>query len=208
MTLIFVAACAGTFVFLSLSPPALRQHLVADWGLVPARLLAAHGNGLQLLRLLSALFVHADWLHLLGNLLFLVIFGVPTERVIGRDLYAALFLCGGVLANLAGAASVAHASLAIVGCSGAVSAIMGAYLALFPRASLGLVLPLGFYFEFVRVPALLLIGVWVGLQLIFTWVGPSVGAVVWWAHIAGFAFGLLAAILMRPVLARRQRMRR
>ena len=137
--------------------------------------------------------------------MFLVIFGVPTERALARGLYLALFLIGGALANFAGAFSVAHASMAIVGCSGAVSAVMGAYLALFPRASLGVVLPLGFYFEFVRVPALLLIGLWVLLQLMFTWAGPSFGAVVWWTHIAGFVFGLLAALLMRPLLSRRQR---
>lgn len=197
--------CVSSFVWLSLLPMPQRIHLVGSWGLVPARLMGDGWQTLEGLRLISALFVHADWLHLVGNLLFLVIFGVPTERGLGRGLYLCLFLVGGALANLAGAFSVAHASMAIVGCSGAVSAVMGAYLALYPRASLGVVLPLGFYFEFVRVPALLLIGLWVLLQLMFTWAGPSFGAVVWWTHIAGFVFGLLAAVLIRPALARRQR---
>lgn len=205
ITLLLVAVCVGSFVWLSLVPAALRIHLVGSWGLVPVRLLDSDWQWYECLRLLSALFVHADWLHLVGNLLFLVIFGVPTERALGRGMYLALFLVGGALANVVGALSVAQASIAIVGCSGAVSAVMGAYLALYPRAHLGVVLPLGFYFEFVRVPALLLIGMWVLLQLLFTWAGPSFGAVVWWTHIAGFVFGLIAALFMRPALARRQR---
>ncbi|MGB8715851.1 MAG: rhomboid family intramembrane serine protease, partial [Rhodanobacteraceae bacterium] len=186
VTLLLVIACVSIFVWLSLVPSVQRIQLVASWGLVPVRLMHSDWLSLELLRLVSALFVHADWLHLVGNLLFLVIFGVPTERALGRGLYLSLFLVGGALANLMGALSVSQASIAIVGCSGAVSAVMGGYLALYPRADLGVVLPLGFYFEFVRVPALLLIGLWVLLQLLFTWAGPSFGAVVWWTHIAGF----------------------
>ncbi len=205
ITALLVALCVSGFVLLSVHPQPLRAQLIAGWGLVPLRLIGGHWPVEQLPHLLSALFVHANWLHLVGNLLFLVIFGVPTERVLGRRFYLLLFLVGGAAANLIGALSVPQATIAIVGCSGAVSAVMGAYLALFPRADLGVVLPLGFYFEFVRIPALLLIGVWVLVQLLFTWVGPTFGAVVWWTHIGGFVFGLLAALFMRPALARRQR---
>ena len=93
----------------------------------------------------------------------------------------------------------------IIGCSGAVSAVVGAYLALFPRARLGLVLPLGLYLEFVRVPAYLLIGVWVLLQLLFSYAGAGFGEVVWWCHIAGFVFGVLFAMLSRGALVRSRR---
>jgi membrane associated rhomboid family serine protease len=86
-----------------------------------------------------------------------------------------------------------------------VSGIIGAYLALFPRARLGLVLPLGLFLEFIRTPASLLIGIWALLQLIFTWVGPAFGAVAWWAHLIGFALGVLFAIISRPAIARRLR---
>lgn len=205
ITLLLVAMCVGGFILVNIHPAGMRPQLIREWGLVPMQLLGGHRPVQQMLRLLSALFVHVNWLHLVGNMLFLLIFGIPTERVLGRGLYLLVFVIGGAAANLAGALSVPMAATAIVGCSGAVSAIMGAYLALFPRAELGVVLPLGFYFEFVRVPALLLIGLWVLVQLVFTWVGPSFGAVVWWTHIAGFVFGLLAAIFMRPALARRQR---
>src|SRR5690348_6437264 len=89
--------------------------------------------------------------------------------------------------------------------SSAVSAVVGAYLALFPRAHLGLVLPLGLYFEFVRVPAWLMIGMWVLLQLLFTLAGPSFGTVVWWAHVAGFGFGIVFAFVSRGAVMRRMR---
>jgi membrane associated rhomboid family serine protease len=112
---------------------------------------------------------------------------------------------GGALANLVGAFTLASANAPIVGSSGAVSAIVGAYFALFPRAKLGLVLPLGLFLEFVRIPAAVLIGFWILLQLLFTFVGPAFGAVAWWTHIAGFAIGILFALIARPAIARRLR---
>jgi membrane associated rhomboid family serine protease len=158
-----------------------------------------------LLRLLTALFIHVAWLHLLSNLLFLVIFGLPAERTLGSFRFLLLFLLGGVVANLMGAISLAGEGRPIIGCSGAVSAVLGTYVALFPRARLGLVLPLGLYLEFVRVPAFLLIGIWVLLQLLFSYAGPSYGAVVWWTHIAGFLFGVVFALFSRDAIARRLR---
>lgn len=205
VTMLLVALCVAGFVALYLLSMPQRMYLIGRWGLIPSRLWQGGWHSREALSLVTALFVHASWLHLLGNMAFLMIFGVPTERAMRWRLYAALFLVGGIVANLVGALSIAEVNQAIVGCSGAVSAVMGAYLALFPRARLGIVLPLGAYFEFVRAPALLLIGMWVLLQLLFTWAGPSFGAVVWWTHIAGFVFGLVAAALLRPALAKRQR---
>jgi membrane associated rhomboid family serine protease len=116
-----------------------------------------------------------------------------------------MFVTGGALANLVGAFTLAGTSAPIIGSSGAVSAVVGAYLALFPRARLGLVLPLGVFLEFVRIPAPLLIGFWAALQLLFTYVGPAFGAVAWWTHIAGFVIGILLALMSRPAIARRLR---
>ena len=98
--------------------------------------------------------------------------------------------------------AVGSAALAVYS---AVSAVLGTYVALFPRARLGLVLPLGLYLEFVRVPAFLLIGIWVLLQLLFSYAGPSYGAVVWWTHIAGFLFGIVFALVSREAIVRRMR---
>lgn len=162
-------------------------------------------NDERLLTLISALFIHLGPVHLIGNLLFLFIFGLPAERSLGPWRFLLLFLAGGALANLAAALLMGTPARAIIGASGGVSAVIGAYLALFPNARLGVVVPLGVWLEFIKVPAALLIGLWAMLQLIFTFVGPSFGAVAWWAHLAGFVVGLLYALASKPALARRSR---
>ncbi|WP_290886418.1 rhomboid family intramembrane serine protease [Arenimonas sp.] len=159
----------------------------------------------RLLTLVSALFIHLGPVHLIGNLLFLFLFGLPAERSLGPWRFLLLFLAGGALANLAAALLMGSPARTIIGASGGVSAVIGAYLALFPNARLGVVVPLGVWLEFIKVPAALLIGLWAALQLVFTFVGPSFGAVAWWAHLAGFVVGLLYALALRPMLARRSR---
>lgn len=210
-TLLVVVLCVGCFVALSLMPPRQEVAWVMRWGTVPARLFDASDTWWEFLLnpdwagLLSALFIHVSWIHLLTNMLFLVIFGLSAERVMGSKRFLSLFLLGGIFANLLGALTLSTAHAPIIGCSGAVSAVVGVYLVMFPHARLGLVLPLGLFMEFVRVPASLLIGLWVLLQLLFTYAGPGFGAVVWWSHIAGFLFGVLFALLSRGAVERRQR---
>jgi membrane associated rhomboid family serine protease len=210
-TLLLVSVCVVCFVSLALMRPPERVSWLLNWGTIPANIFDIRQPFLPqltdpaLLRLFTALFIHVGWLHLLGNLLFLAIFGLPAERSMGSLRFLALFLIGGMASNLVGALSLAGVLRPIIGCSGAVSAVLGAYVALFPRARLGLVLPLGLYLEFVRVPAFLLIGIWVLLQLLFSYAGPSYGAVVWWTHIAGFLFGLLFALFSRDAIVRRMR---
>ena len=210
-TLLLVLLCVVSFVGLALTRAPERVSLLLEWGTIPANVFDADAPlwsqlaDPAVLRLLTALFIHVAWVHLLSNLLFLVIFGLPAERALGSARFLLLFLLGGIVANLVGAFTLAGVRLPIIGCSGAVSAVLGAYAALFPRARLGLVLPLGLYLEFVRVPAFLLIAIWVLLQLLFSYAGPSYGAVVWWTHIAGFLFGVLFALFSREGIARRLR---
>jgi membrane associated rhomboid family serine protease len=210
-TLLLVTLCVLGFVLVALTPAQQRLALLLQWGTVPANVFDASEPILRqlkdpaLLHLFSALFIHAGWLHLLSNLLFLVIFGLPAERSLGSVRFLLLFVLGGAVANLIGALTVAGVRVPIIGCSGAVSAVLGTYVTLFPRARLGLVLPLGLFLEFVRVPAYLLIGIWVLLQLLFSYAGASYGAVVWWTHIAGFLFGVVFALFSRYAIARRLR---
>ncbi len=153
----------------------------------------------------ASIAMHVNWLHLLGNLVFLLIFGPPGERLLGPLRWLLLFLLCGAVANLAGAATLAGSAAPIVGASGAVSAAVGAYLALFPRSRLGLVLPLGLFLEFVRIPTAWLIGVWALMQAVFAWIDPSFGRVAWSIHLAGFLAGVVFALASRPAIARRQR---
>ncbi len=151
----------------------------------------------QLLTLLSALFIHANWLHLLGNMVYLWVFGLPLERRLGGAGMLFVFMFGGAMANLFVVLRLPELTSPIVGASGAVSAVVGAYLGLFPSRRIGMLLPLGLYLQFVRVSAVLVIGSWFTLQLVYSVLGPITGIVAWWTHIAGFALGLIFALLVR-----------
>lgn len=203
-TLILAAVCIALAWTQADLDPRSRAQLMQLFGMVPANYSFSGGLSKLLehgvLPLFTALFIHADWVHLVGNLAFLLPFGIYAERALGAGRLLFVFLACGALANLC-AAVMAQGSLApIIGSSGAVSAIAGSYLALFPRDKLGLMIPLGLYVQFVRVPVMALLGSWFVLQLTYTFFGPSFGAVAWWAHVAGFILGAISALLMRPGL--------
>lgn len=200
----------AAFLWASTRPEGAQQELMTDWAALSgqrsaAELLLSWSSAENWLRLFSALLLHADWAHLLGNLVFLLIFGLPAERAMGPWRFLLLFLLGGAVANFAAVLAIGAPDQLLIGASGAVSAVIGAYLALFPNARLGVVLPLGLFLEFVRAPASLLIGIWVALQVGFAYIGPAFGTVAWWAHITGFGFGVVFALLSRRAIAHRQR---
>jgi membrane associated rhomboid family serine protease len=212
-TPLLVVLLSAAFLWATMGTSGEQRALVMGWGALSGGFMspdawpAALQDG-RALRLVTALFLHADWAHLVGNLVFLLIFGLPAERAMGPWRFLGLFLLGGAVANLAAALTIGAPDRIIIGASGAVSAVIGAYLALFPRAKLGVVLPLGLFLEFVRAPASLLIGIWALLQVVFAYIGPTLGAVAWWAHLAGFAFGVVFAVLVRAAIARRLRRQR
>ena len=209
-TPLLAAALWAAFVWAISRSDATQRVLMLEWGALTGGPAGADPwqpwlDAGHWLRLLSALFLHADWAHLLGNLVFLLIFGLPAERVMGPWRFLALFFLGGALANLFAVLVIGTPDRLIIGASGAVSALIGAYLALFPQARLGVVVPLGLFLEFVRAPASLLIGVWAALQIVFAYIGPAFGAVAWAAHAAGFLFGIVFAIASRGAIAKRLR---
>jgi len=174
------------------------------WGFRPEEIMAAvvdpldPQHSLALLGLLSALFLHADWVHLIGNLAYLWVFGISVEKAVGHWRFLTLFLGLGAAANAFTAWQMQGVgTLAVIGASGGVSAIIGVYLGLFPRRRIGLWLPLGLYMQFARVPAVLVIGSWFTLQLLYSVFGPEQHAVAWSAHLAGFGLGLAAALMLR-----------
>ena len=209
-TPLLFAALWLAYIVSAMRAPAGSISTALDWGVLTGGLdtlpawRSAMADG-SVLRLVSGLFLHADWIHLLGNLVFLLIFGLPAERTMGGRRFLLLFLLGGAVANLAAVLAIGAPDRVVIGASGAVSAVIGTYLALFPGARLGVVLPLGLFLEFVRVPAFLLIGLWVLLQVVFAYSGPAFGAVAWPAHIAGFLFGVVFALMTKAGIARRLR---
>lgn len=207
-TPLILLLCVGAFLGLATVDAATREALIVRWGALSAEA----GDWHALLQpdraagLVTTLGLHGNGTHLVGNMLFLLVFGLPAERALGPWRLLLLFVLGGAVSNFVAALSLDRPDRVIIGASGAVSTLIGAYLALFPNARLGVVLPLGLWLQFVRMPAVVLITLWVVMQLLFTFAGPSFGAVAWWAHLSGFAFGFLAALLLREGLARRSRL--
>ena len=192
------------FMYSGLSP-VMQQAMIDVGGMQPSSISALLGESpaswwdISALSVVTSLFIHASWLHLLGNLVYLWVFGIKVEQRLGSVGIILIFLLGGALANVIVALRVPQLDTPIIGASGAVSAVVGAYLGLFPGRRIGLFLPLGLYLQFARVPALLVIGSWFTLQLLYTVFGPINGAVAWWTHLAGFALGLSFALVARAL---------
>ena len=203
VTLTLFLFCMSVKLLLSGMTPLAQNAMVELGGVLPNQLAPIFSRPFsgwgdyQLLTLVSALFIHTSWLHLLGNMVYLWVFGMPLERRLGSPGMVLVFVLGGALSNLFVTMRLPELSSPIVGASGAISAVVGAYLGLFPYRRIGMLLPLGLYLQFARVPALLVIGSWFTLQLVYTVLGPITGVVAWWTHMAGFALGLIFALLVR-----------
>ncbi len=197
--------CLVMLSLYSFSNPLLQQALIEVLGVNPqavAKLIHSDTLGwwnYPAITVLTAVFVHANWIHLAGNLAYLWVFGLPLESRLGSVPFLLIFIAGGALANISVALSQGQLDTPIIGASGAVSAIVGCYLGLLPSRQIGLFLPLGLYLQFAQVPSLLVIGSWFTLQLLYTVFGPINAAVAWWNHLAGFALGLSLMLLYRAL---------
>jgi len=150
----------------------------------------------------TSMFMHASWLHIIGNMLFLWIFGNNVEDAMGRVRFLVFYLLSGIAATALQTAVTLHwagasaASIPNIGASGAIAGVLGAYLVLLPRASVVTLIPLGFFFFIREIPAIWFLGVWFVFQLVvggFSLTQPqSGGGTAFFAHVGGFAFGLLS----------------
>ncbi len=154
----------------------------------------------RLARLVAALFLHAGWLHLLGNMAFLAVFGDDVESRLRVRRFLILYLACGLLASAAQIAASPRSTLPLLGASGAIAGILGAFLVLFPRARLSGILPIGCLVVPMKSRAFLFIPFWFGLQLYGALTAPPgslLGGVAWYAHLAGFAAGPILLLLLR-----------
>ena len=191
------------------SPEALVRS-VCDLGLVPGELLRTvkPGSGVELApgmmclvdvqphytTLLTSMFMHGGWFHLIGNMVFLWVFGNNIEDVMGHGRFVVFYLVCGVAAAAAQMLISPHSIVPMVGASGAISGVLGAYLLLYPRVRVHTLLFLGFYVTTVTLPAYVMLGYWAMLQLLGGLVvlsGVDRGGVAFFAHIGGFAAGFL-----------------
>ncbi|MFE1443109.1 rhomboid family intramembrane serine protease [Streptomyces sp. NPDC058739] len=160
------------------------------WGVVPAELF--EGSPRAALTPATALFVHGSWVHLLGNMLFLYVFGVMTEERLGRVEFTLFYLGCGYLALLGYAAANADSGQSLVGASGAISAVLGAFLCLFPRARVTSLLPFLFFLP-LRFPAWIVLPFWAALQWLAAGRAPEGPGVAYLAHLVGFGLGFAYA---------------
>ncbi len=166
------------------------QEFVTRWSLIPAEVT----SGRHLITILTGMFMHGSWSHIVGNMVFLWAFGPEIEDAMGRSRYLLFYLAGGVAASLAQVAVNAHSTVPNLGASGAIAAVMGAFLITYPRDRIKTLM--AFFFVRVRfVPAALLIGIWFLIQLVNAGAVADVetGGVAYVAHIGGFVFGAVTA---------------
>jgi membrane associated rhomboid family serine protease len=191
-------------------PPRAGQALVYSLGLVPAHtqlVFAKHGITLAqaFLPMVTSMFLHGGWMHLLGNMLFLFVFGGSVEESLGHLQYLVFYFVCGIGAALVHTILNWGSKLPTIGASGAISGIMGAFIVLYPRSRVTTLIPALFLFFTIRIPAVLMLGYWFLIQFFSGIASLGVGdqgGVAWWAHVGGFILGALLVVGERPKLRR------
>jgi membrane associated rhomboid family serine protease len=209
VTWAIIGLCTIVFLWQASLPPGQENAVAYALGLVPAVLFgfATLPSSVALVppeaTLVTSMFLHGSWMHLFGNMLFLWIFGNNIEEALGHGRFLVFYLLCGIAAALGQALSAPGAETPMVGASGAIAGVLGAYLILYPHAN---VRTLVWFFVFVRlvnVPAWIMLGLWFAMQVLGGLSTPhAAGGVAFWAHVAGFASGIvLLAVLRRRGVA-------
>lgn len=199
VTYALIAINVVVYIFQQLLGSADPQ-MVYAFAMVPAEVTRSVSLGAYA-TIFTSMFMHSGLAHIGGNMLYLWIFGDNIEEAMGRGRYLLFYLLGGVVASLAHIITNPNSQIPTVGASGAIAAVLGAYLVLFPRSRVLTLIPLGFFIRMTMVPAVIVLGLWFVLQLfqgVLTLGAADVGGVAFWAHIGGFVVGLaLAKVLTR-----------
>jgi membrane associated rhomboid family serine protease len=202
VTYVLIGLCVGAFLWqLGQS----ERAVLYSYGMIPADLFGLwhRPRAYQVVppwtTLVSSMFLHGGWFHLIGNMMFLWIFGNNIEDVLGRLRFLLFYLCCGVVAALAQASSSYGTHVPMVGASGAIAGVLGAYLLLYPKANVYVFIWIVIFFRIVTVPAWILLGLWFAMQL-FSGLArtPGTPGVAFWAHVGGFVCGAILVILFRP----------
>ncbi len=169
------------------------------YGVIPQRFLAFTGHpfSAELWKpLITSIFLHGGWLHLLGNMLYLWVFGANVEDRWGHGKYLLFYLLCGAIGGLFHIFANPHSPVPTIGASGAVAGILGAYFIFFPLARVLTLVPIGFFLATFNIPAMLFLFLWFLLQFVNATMLAGAEMVAWWAHIGGFIFGAASAILL------------
>jgi len=192
----YILIAASIFVFvLQWMAGSNEEALIYQLALIPA----AFTGGISLSNIsdiFTSMFMHAGLAHLGGNMLYLWIFGDNVEDSMGHGRFLLFYLIGGLVASLAHIFTNPASQIPTVGASGAIAAVLGAYLVLYPNSKVLTIIPLGFLLRMTMIPAAIVLGLWFVLQLfsgVISMGGPDVGGVAFWAHIGGFVTGVILA---------------
>jgi membrane associated rhomboid family serine protease len=178
--------------------PVVLKEFIFTWGLTPARLMS--DPNLFWRTIFSAMFLHGGWFHIINNMWVLLIFGDNVEASMGKIRYLIFYLLSGVAAGLMQTYILPTSTVPMIGASGAVAGVLGAYLILFPRSRIASLVPILFIFTIIEIPAMLFLIFWFVSQLYSGWLaiqGGGESGIAWWAHIGGFAFGVLMVFFFR-----------
>ncbi len=199
---LLIALNVIVFIFMALTP-SQSESIVQQYAMIPARV-TSHLDFGDVVDIFTSMFMHAGLAHIAGNMLYLWIFGDNVEDAMGHGRYLFFYLLGGVIASVTHILTNPSSSIPTVGASGAIAAVLGAYLILYPGSRVVTLIPLGFFLRLTAVPAVIVLGLWFLLQfvegLITLGSTADVGGVAVWAHIGGF----MAGIILAKLLARRQ----
>jgi membrane associated rhomboid family serine protease len=188
-----------TFFWQTSGGTSFFTYTLYNYGLVPARLLTGEGY----ITLLTNIFLHAGWAHLLGNMLFLAIFGDNIEDCCGHLRFLGFYITSGVTASIFWMITVWGSNIPAVGASGAISGVLGAYFILYPNVRIRTLMGIGIFWRVIRIPAYVMIGLWFLYQLILANFPLSTG-VAYWAHIGGFIAGMALASIIKPRIRKPQ----
>ncbi|MDR5695793.1 MAG: rhomboid family intramembrane serine protease [Armatimonadota bacterium] len=207
-TYFLIATNILVFLYMA-SLPSVREleAFVRTYGLTPAvvRGLISHPGGFPpFLTFFTSMFLHGGWVHLLGNMLYLWVFGDNVEDAMGHGRFLMFFALTGIVGGMAHVLTNPTSPVPVIGASGAIAGVLGGYLFLYPRARIISFIPLGFFFQLVEIPAIVYLPFWFLIQFASGLASFGVGtmsSVAWWAHIGGFLAGF---VLVRSFARRRR----
>lgn len=196
VTWTLMALCIGVFALQFSAPQIAAQNLVLSFGLIPAvlndiALLPAEINKIPAeLSIVTSMFLHGGFMHLAGNMLYLFIFGNNIEDCMGKVRFIIFYLLCGTAAAYGQVLYHPESTIPMIGASGAISGVLGAYLLVYPRAKVLVLIPLGFIMQTIRMPAGIVLLIWFGIQIFSSLSAePGTPGVAWYAHIGGFIAG-------------------
>ncbi|MEM7468687.1 MAG: rhomboid family intramembrane serine protease [Pseudomonadota bacterium] len=204
VTWVLLGLCVSIFVFQYTGSPQITQQIIFSFGLIPAVLnnyatLPAEVTWISPeLTVITSMFLHGGFMHLAGNMLYLWIFGNNVEDCMGRFRFIVFYLVCGAAAAYAQIFVNPESTIPMVGASGAISGVLGAYLLVYPKANVLVIIPLGFIIQTIRLPAVIVLLVWFAIQIFSSLnAEPGTPGVAWYAHVGGFVAGVILIPLFK-----------